>query len=188
MVLDKTRQLAGQLVKDESSQDTTVSSKMRPERELEVKSESFMSRAPMTAKYTQMGDSISPSLEWQGVPADAVSLAVICEDPDAPMSQPCVHWIAYNIPPKLAELPEGLTAGDLPEGAKQGKNYLGKAEYAGPKPPVGHGVHHYHFQVFALDRELNFYGPPDRNAMVDAMRGHVLGQGEVVGTYERAAE
>jgi Raf kinase inhibitor-like YbhB/YbcL family protein len=187
-VLDHTKLLAGQLLKDAASSSEKMPAKMRPERDLEVRTESFMSRSPMTSKYTQMGDSISPSLEWQGAPADAISLAIICEDPDAPMPEPCVHWIAYNIPPRLSELPEGLPAGDLPQGGKHGKNYLGKTEYAGPKPPVGHGAHHYHFQVFALDRELNFFGPPDRNAMVDAMRGHVLAQGEVVGTYERSAE
>jgi Raf kinase inhibitor-like YbhB/YbcL family protein len=187
-VLDHTKLLAGQVLKDAGPSPEKMSAKMRPERDLEVKSESFMSRSPMTSKYTQMGDDISPSLEWQGVPADAVSLAIICEDPDAPTPEPIVHWLAYNISPKLSELPEAVPAGDIPQGGKQGKNYLAKEEYSGPKPPVGHGVHHYHFQVFALDRELKFYGPPDRNAMVDAMRGHVLARGEVIGTYERTAD
>jgi Raf kinase inhibitor-like YbhB/YbcL family protein len=188
-VMDKAKQLVGQILRNvRSSPEKMASAKMRPERELEVSSESFDAGMPIPAKYTQDGENISASLEWAGVPADAVSLAIVCEDPDAPSLEPIVHWIVYDVPPGLSGFPEGLPAGDLPMGGKQGKNYVGEERYIGPKPPLGHGPHHYHFQVFALDRELIFGGPPDKNAMVDAMRGHVLAQGEIVGTYERTAE
>ncbi|HWE27014.1 MAG TPA: YbhB/YbcL family Raf kinase inhibitor-like protein, partial [Polyangia bacterium] len=114
-------------------------------------------------------------------------LVVLCEDPDAPKPQPFVHWIVTGVPPDTTELLEGLPPSPTPlsSGAAQGRNDMGKHGYYGPEPPPGHGVHHYHFQVFAVDRALDVRTPADRDALVQALRGHVVGWGELVGTYER---
>jgi Raf kinase inhibitor-like YbhB/YbcL family protein len=128
---------------------------------------------------------LAPELRWTGVPADAKEVAILCEDPDAPMPRPFVHWVLYGLAPSLSSLPEGIAPGTaLADGAVQGENSLGKKGFTGPKPPRGHGVHHYHFQVFALDALLPLGTAADRDALVEAMRGHVIASGEVVGAYE----
>jgi Raf kinase inhibitor-like YbhB/YbcL family protein len=126
----------------------------------------------------------SPALRWSAPPPGTRELVVLMEDPDAPRPQPFVHWIVTGLPPQTRELPEGLPPSSAPlaSGAMQGRNDMHKDGYYGPEPPPGHGVHHYHFQVFAVDRPIT---ARDRDAVVQAMRGHVLGWGELVGTYQR---
>jgi Raf kinase inhibitor-like YbhB/YbcL family protein len=104
------------------------------------------------------------------------------------MAKPFVHWIAYGIPPNATGLPEGIPSKHAPPGSRvfQSKNGARTDGYLGPAPPPGHGVHHYHFQVFALSEPLRFQVPPTREALMDAMRGHIVGYGDLVGTYERA--
>jgi len=132
-------------------------------------------------------DGRSPPLRWSGVPAKARELVLICEDPDAPLPKPFVHWTVYDVAPSVTELPEGLppTGQPLANGAIQGRNSMGRDGWIGPTPPPGHGVHHYHFQLFALDGRLDLEAPVDRDKLVEAMRGRVLATGEIVGTYER---
>ena len=188
-MMEKAEQMVGHLLRNvHSSHEKMTSAALVGHGDIQVSSDSFDPGMPMAKKYTQDGQSISPALEWAGVPANAVSVVVVCEDPDAPMPEPIVHWIAYNIPARLSELPEGFGSGLMPGAGKQGRNYQGKDQYIGPKPPLGHGVHHYYFQVFALDRDLSFDAPPEKMELVRQMRGHVLAQGEAVGTYERMAE
>ncbi len=128
---------------------------------------------------------LAPELCWSGVPRDAREIVVLCEDPDAPIAKPFVHWVLYGIAPSWVSLSEGIAPGAaLSEGAVQGENSLGRKGFTGPKPPRGHGVHHYHFQVFALDSMLALGTAADRDAVVRVMKGHVLASGEVVGTYE----
>lgn len=129
----------------------------------------------------------SPSLRWSAVPEDTREVVIIAEDPDAPQPTPFVHWIVTNIPPALTELSEGLpaTAAPLAHGLQQGRNSTGGDGYFGPAPPKGHGVHHYHFQVFALDARVDVEAPIERDRLVAAMRDHVIAVGEIVGTYER---
>ena len=128
----------------------------------------------------------SPSLRWSEPPPATREIVVLCEDPDAPRPQPFVHWVITGLPPDTIELPEGLPPSPTPidSGAVQGRNDMRKHGYYGPQPPPGHGAHHYHFQVFAVDRRLDVTTPADRDHLVRALRGHVVAWGELVGTYE----
>lgn len=153
---------------------------------INVTSSSFTKDGPLARKNAQEGNNLSPSLSWTGVPEAAKELVVLVEDPDAPLPQPFVHWMVYKLPPETTELPEGIGAeGQRPRGGMQGKNSLRRVGYTGAAPPAGHGKHHYHFEVFALDATLPLDGAVKRNELVDAMAGHVIAKGEVVGTYER---
>ena len=124
------------------------------------------------------------------MPAEAAELVVVCEDPDAPMPQPFLHWIIYHIPAASGGLPEAVPLGikpATPAGAMQSRNGAKTEGYYGPRPPIGHGVHHYYFQVFALDQPLNVPERASKDDLLKAMQGHVTGEGELVGTYERTA-
>ncbi|MEP6967659.1 MAG: YbhB/YbcL family Raf kinase inhibitor-like protein [Pseudomonadota bacterium] len=135
------------------------------------------------ARYSAYGANLSPALEWSPV-AGARSYAVILEDPDAPAPRPWSHWLIWNIAPAETSLPEGVPLGaapNRPPGAAQGRGDAGDVGYFGPKPPGG--THHYHFEVFALDRVLALAGGADRDALLTAMRGHVLAWGELIGTF-----
>ena len=139
-------------------------------------------------QYTGDGADRSPPIAWTGLPAGTKELALICEDPDAPQPEPWVHWVIYKIPATVAGLPEGVATSErlaAPAGALQGRNSFRKTGYGGPAPPKGHGVHHYHFRLYALDQPLNLQGGLDKKGLLAAMKGHVLGEGELVGTYER---
>jgi len=159
---------------------------LRPPSTLSVSSGSFARGAPIPAHFAGRTGR-SPQLAWSHVPSETREVAVLCEDPDAPLTQPFVHWVVYGIPPEVTELDEGLPPSGAPlsSGVTQGLNSYGSAGWDGPEPPRGHGVHRYHFQVFALDERLDLAAPVDRDQLVRAMRGHVLGMGEVIGTFER---
>jgi Raf kinase inhibitor-like YbhB/YbcL family protein len=110
------------------------------------------------------------------------------DDPDAPSPEPWVHWVIYDLPGDLTGLPEGIpTKAELsdPKGAVQGKNSWGTIGYRGPAPPKGHGVHHYHFKLYALDAKLELPAGLGKNELLKRIGGHVLAQGELIGTYER---
>ena len=128
----------------------------------------------------------SPPLSWSEAPAGTQSIAVLCDDPDAPAGD-WVHWVLFNLAPDVRSLPEHVARdAALPGGAIQGVNDYGRNGYDGPCPPPGQ-THRYHFKVFALDARLDL-APASRKAdLVRAMRGHVLAQGEVVGTSARRA-
>ncbi|ASJ03746.1 hypothetical protein A3L09_06425 [Thermococcus profundus] len=137
-------------------------------------------------EYTCEGDDINPPIYIGKLPPETKSLVLIVDDPDAPGGT-FTHWIAWNIPP-TGEIPMGVPkekAINEPIRATQGKNDFGKIGYNGPCPPRGHGVHHYHFKVYALDTELHLKGGSSRSELEKAMEGHVLAWGEVVGLYER---
>lgn len=134
-------------------------------------------------RYTGEGDDVSPALRWGELPAGTKELALIMDDPDAPGSEPWVHWVMYKIAADSNGLPEGAGKGGA--AGVQGKNSFGKTGYNGPMPPKGHGVHRYHLRIYALDAPLAL-GPEARKAgLLGAMKGHVLGIGELMGTYER---
>jgi Raf kinase inhibitor-like YbhB/YbcL family protein len=143
-------------------------------------SSAFAANAAITRKYTGEGDDISPPLSWSGIPKDARALALICDDPDAPQPTPWVHWVAYNILPTRAGLPENAQAHLM-----QGQNDFGKRSYGGPMPPQRHGVHHYHFRLYALDSPIKAGPGLTKDQLLDAMKGYILAEGELVGTYER---
>jgi hypothetical protein len=153
-----------------------------------ITSSAFGAGQVIPRQYTGEGDDISPSLAWSGLPAATKELAVIMDDPDAPRPEPWVHWVIYKIPVTAAGLPERVPAGERvghPAGALQGKNSGGTFGYHGPLPPNGHGVHHYHFKLYALDAALDLQSGLDKPGLLAAMKGHILGQAELVGTYER---
>jgi Raf kinase inhibitor-like YbhB/YbcL family protein len=155
---------------------------------LSIRSEAFAAGQPVPVRYTDDGDNLSPPLSWSGLPAGTRELALICDDPDAPRAEPFVHWVMYKIPSSAAGLPEGLPTDRTlrrPITAVQGRNSWKKAGYGGPSPPRGHGTHHYHFHIYALDEPLNLQPGMDKDALLQAMAGHILDEGDLVGTYER---
>jgi len=156
-----------------------------------VSSSAFAAGERIPKRFTGDGEDVSPPLHWEGIPAGAQELALICDDPDAPTAEPWVHWVLYQLPAALRELPQGLPAGarlDQPVAALQGRNSWNTGRtigYRGPAPPPGHGVHHYHFRLYALDCELKLHPGSDKKALLRAMDGHVLATGELMGTYQR---
>ena len=143
----------------------------------------------LAAEHSGYGRNISPAMSWRGVPPRARSLAVVWEDPDAGAPPPVVHWLAWNLPPTVTALPRAVrNAPELerPAGARQGANSHGGIGYTGPHPPVGDPPHHYHAQVYALDRKLGLRAGADRAALLRAMAGHVLARGEAVVLYAEA--
>jgi Raf kinase inhibitor-like YbhB/YbcL family protein len=155
---------------------------------LTVKSTAFENAHPIPKKYTGDGQDVSPPLSWSGVPSATRELALICDDPDAPTPQPWVHWVMYRIPPSATSLPEGVpTKRELatPDRARQGVSSFDKLGYGGPAPPKGHGVHHYHFKIYALDAPITLEPGQTKAALEKAMRGHIVAEGELVGTYQR---
>ncbi len=115
------------------------------------------------------------------------SFALLCDDPDAPVGT-FTHWVLYGVPANTSALAEGIAKSDtivVLGGAKQGMNDFGRIGWGGPCPPRGHGVHHYHFTLYALDTELVLPPRATRRRLEDAMEGHVLAQAKLVGTYER---
>ena len=155
---------------------------------LTIQSSAFAQGQPIPRRYSGQGEDISPPLSWSGIGEGAKELAMIVDDPDAPTAQPWVHWVIYKIPPDAAGLAEGIAADaqlTSPAGALQGRNTSGDIGYHGPMPPPGHGVHHYHFKLYALDTQLDLKAGADKQALLSAMEGHILVRGELVGTYQR---
>ncbi len=151
---------------------------------IEVKSQDFQANGAIPFQYSAYGENISPELSWSGAPDGTKTFAILLEDPDATSPKPFVHWVAYNIPSDVTTLREGLPATPRLEEPVmlQGQNSAGRTGYFGPKPP-DEPVHHYHFQIFALDTTLPLDPGKDLPAVVDAMKGHVLASGEIVGTF-----
>jgi Raf kinase inhibitor-like YbhB/YbcL family protein len=155
---------------------------------LTIESTAFRNGEPIPTRFTGDGEDLSPHLSWSGVPAGTAELALIMDDPDAPTPVPWVHWVLCRIPADATELPEGVaktqTLSSLP-GAVQGRNSFGNIGYGGPAPPRGHGVHHYHFRLFALDKALSVSPGLTSNQLVSAMKDHILAEAELIGTYQR---
>jgi Raf kinase inhibitor-like YbhB/YbcL family protein len=136
------------------------------------------------ARYSAYGQGVSPPLRWTAVQG-AGSYAIVVEDPDA-SATPFVHWMIWNIPAATNALPEGLPKDaqlSTPSGAVQGRGDIGSVGYFGPRPPAGTGIHHYHVQIFALDGPLTLRPDAKLDTLVGAMQGHVIADGELVGTY-----
>jgi Raf kinase inhibitor-like YbhB/YbcL family protein len=154
---------------------------------MQLRSPSFADGSLIPVKYTGDGEDVSPQLEWSQSPAQTKEFALICDDPDAPTPQPWVHWVLYRIPADVGSLPEGVShSSKIP--AVEGKNSWKSGKtigYRGPAPPSGHGVHHYHFTLYALDTALSLHARMDKEAVMSAIKGHVLDRAKLVGTYER---
>ncbi len=156
---------------------------------IEIASPAFKPGAPIPTRFTGDGPDVSPALTWSEIPAEAKSLALICDDPDAPRAEPWVHWVIYGLP---AEPSGGLREGvprdrELkdPPGAKQGTNDFGKIGWGGPAPPHGHGTHHYHFKLYALSKAPALAAGARKTELFAAIKGTIVGESEIVGTYER---
>jgi Raf kinase inhibitor-like YbhB/YbcL family protein len=158
---------------------------------LQVTSSAFAQGKVIPKKYTGEGEDVSPPLAWSGAPEGTKEFALVCDDPDAPQTEPWVHWVIYKIPAGAKELPEGVERKPRPKepaGALQGQNSWADGRnigYRGPMPPPGHGVHHYYFKLYALDAELAVEPGLDKKAILDAIRNHILADGTLMGTYER---
>jgi len=147
----------------------------------------FTANTMIPKAYTGEGADESPPLSIDEIPGNTKSLALIMDDPDAPVGT-FVHWVLWNYPvssPSLT-LPQGLPkTGRLPNGAQQGTNDFGRQGYNGPMPPRGHGIHHYHFKVYALDTVLAIPAGSRKADLERALKGHILAQAELIGLYER---
>jgi Raf kinase inhibitor-like YbhB/YbcL family protein len=146
---------------------------------LTLSSNAFAPGQSIPAKYACDGRDISPDLAWTDAPANTKSFALIVDDPDAPMGT-WVHWVVFNIPAATMGLPESAGV-SLPAGALQGKNSSGNARYMGPCPPSG--THRYFFKLYALDTTLTLSAGANKADLLKAMDGHILAQGELMGTY-----
>lgn len=155
-------------------------------------STAFRAGAAIPRKYTGEGADVSPPLLWTDPPNGTQQFGLVCDDPDAPSAEPWVHWVIYGIAADVRALPEGIAAGkpqlDKPIAARQGKNSWDSGVtigYRGPMPPPGHGTHHYHFKLYALDRKLDLAPSATKSQLAAAMKGHVLAEAELIGTYQR---
>jgi Raf kinase inhibitor-like YbhB/YbcL family protein len=153
---------------------------------LSLTSPAFAAGASIPKKYTCQGEDLSPQLEWSGVPAGTQSLALIVDDPDAPGGT-WVHWVVYNLPADASGLAEGASQANakgynLPAGGVQGGTSFNRADYGGPCPPSGE--HRYFFKLYALDIPLPDQGL-NKEALLEAMDGHILAQAELVGLYQK---
>jgi Raf kinase inhibitor-like YbhB/YbcL family protein len=158
---------------------------------IDVTAAAFGADAPIPRDHSEYGVGISPELTWTAVP-NAASYAIIMEDPDAADPKPVVHWVAWNIPAATTRLPAGLQerdrlSGGTLEGIMQGANSKGMVGWFGPKPPEGDRPHRYHFQLLALDRQIDLPLGATRDQLLAAARGHVLAVGELIGTYAEPA-
>ena len=154
---------------------------------LALESPSFPDMGEIPRRHTCEGEDVSPELRWSGVPEGTKSLVLIVDDPDAP--DPAapkitwVHWVLYDIPPDAKGLSEAVSPAELPPGTKQGTNDWKRTGYGGPCPPIGR--HRYFHKLFALDAELGDQAEPTKPELERAMKGRVLAQVELVGTYQK---
>ncbi|MET0752887.1 MAG: YbhB/YbcL family Raf kinase inhibitor-like protein [Pyrinomonadaceae bacterium] len=149
-----------------------------------VKSPAFANMAMIPDRYSAYFEGVSPEISWSNVPKEAKSLVLMMEDPDAAL-KPVTHWIMANISPNVTGFPENVIKMERYGDAMQGANIQGKVGYYGPMPPAGDKPHAYHFQIFALDKKLDLPAGFNRQALLDAIKGHVIAKGELVGMYQR---
>ena len=156
---------------------------------MQITSSAFKEGQPIPIEFTDDGDDVSPPLTWTNVPAEAKELALIVDDPDAPRPEPWVHWVIYGIPASVTGLPQ-----DVPHGPRvptlpgvQGSNSFDRSSlgYRGPSPPPRHGMHHYRFTLYALDAPMNLQPGLTKDNLLNSLKGHILQQARLVGTYER---
>ncbi len=146
-------------------------------------SKAFEHQDFIPSRFTCDGQNISPALNWTSPPAATKSLALICDDPDAP-GKTWVHWVIYNLPPSTSSLSEAIAVGSkTPEGGLQGINDFQELAYGGPCPPGG--THRYFFKLYALDEMLDLKPGASKAELEAAMEDHIIDQGELMGYYSR---
>jgi Raf kinase inhibitor-like YbhB/YbcL family protein len=169
--------LAGWVFYTMRTQHTDDSIKLKASN-MQIMSTAFGNNEAIPQKYSCQGEGVNPPLEIKDVPGGAKAMAVVVDDPDAP-SGTFVHWVAWNFGPTVAQVAEN----SVPEGVTQGSNGAGKAVWYPLCPPSG--THHYHFKLYALDEKLSLQEGATKSELVDAMKGHIVAQTELVGTYEK---
>lgn len=148
-----------------------------------VTSPAFEEAGMIPARYTSDGQDVSPPLKWEGLPEGTKSAALISDDPDAPMKT-WVHWVMWNIPAEVKDLPENVPPdAELPDGSKQGITDFNRHGYGGPSPPSG--THRYYFKIYALDCKLELPSTSQKEDLLKAMEGHILAEGQLMGRYKR---
>ena len=155
-----------------TEQNTIIDTNMK------ITSSTFAENEEIPAKYSCDGEDVNPPLEFEDVPNNAKSLALIVDDPDAPVKT-WLHWTLWNIPPDTTAIGEN----SIPDGAIQGMTDFGRLGYGGPCPP--NGTHHYYFKIYALDEVLDLSSGASLNDLESAMNGHVIGQAQLIGQYSR---
>jgi hypothetical protein len=160
-----------------------VNTKMKGGKIMEIKSSSFNHEDMIPAKYTCDGQNISPPLSWSGAPEKTKSFALICDDPDAPVGL-WVHWVIFDMPASVNSLPEKTSRqAEIAGTGKNGKNTSGRFGYDGPCPPGG--THRYFFKLYALDTTLNLPPGLKKDELLEAMKGHILSEAQLMGRYKR---
>jgi Raf kinase inhibitor-like YbhB/YbcL family protein len=150
---------------------------------IKLTSSAFAEGGEIPVQYACTGQNQSPPLAWTGVPAEAKTLALVLDDPDVPIN-PFVHWVVYDLPANVTQLPAGVPAqGDLAGGGRQGRNGLLKIGYGGPCPPPG-PAHRYYFKLYALNTELNLPAGASKQDLLKAMYGHIIDQGQLMGRFK----
>ena len=144
---------------------------------MKLTSEAFEDGQSIPQKYTGEGANVSPPLSWSDAPEGTQEFALICDDPDAPREEPWVHWVLWDIPADTTSLPE-----DSAGGGTEGTNRSGDTGYTGPMPPPGHGTHHYHFKLYALDTDIQLNAGATKKDLLQTIQDHVLAKTELVGT------
>jgi Raf kinase inhibitor-like YbhB/YbcL family protein len=149
---------------------------------MELRSPEFSDGGAIPQRFTCDGDNLSPALQWSDVPDEASEIALVCEDPDAP-GKTFVHWLLWGIDPRSVTR---VGEGEIPSGSRLGRNDFGSNAYGGPCPPPGHGLHHYHFTLYAVRDSISL----SEGASIDDLRsaiaaGNVVAEASLVGTYER---
>ena len=151
---------------------------------LEITSPAFQEGGEVPSRHTADGPDVSPEISWGSVPEGTKSVAIICDDPDAPVGT-WVHWVIWRVPAGESGLKEGVPKDEtLAGGARQGKNDFGKIGYGGPAPPPG-SAHRYFFKVYAIDMDLDLQPGATKADLEKAMEGHILARGQLMGRYQR---
>ncbi|OFX16913.1 MAG: phosphatidylethanolamine-binding protein [Armatimonadetes bacterium RBG_16_58_9] len=167
------------------SENTAISQPKGEYKKMQIKvtSSAFSEGQMIPPKYTCDGANVSPPLAWDGIPTNALTIALISDDPDAP-AKTWVHWVLYNLPANVKELPENVKPEKkLANGALQGTNDSGKIGYSGPCPPSG--THRYYFKIYALDKRLDLQPGATKPQLLEAMTSHILAEGQLMGKYRR---
>jgi Raf kinase inhibitor-like YbhB/YbcL family protein len=172
--------LAGLITASHAQNHQTNGSTMK----MQMTTTAFAEGQPIPRRHAYDDKNLSPALQWSQVLPAAKSLALICDDPDAPMGT-WVHWVLYDLPPASTGLAEGApNTTELPNGAKQGVNDFGRTGYGGPAPPAGK-AHRYFFKLYALDINPDLKAGLTKKELLKAIEGHVLAEAQVMGTYQK---
>ncbi len=163
-----------------------ISGTIMAQNKFSLESRSFSAGKEIPKKYTRYGENSSPHLAWHYAPAGTKSFALVVDDPDAPgRKEPFVHWVVYNLPATITDLKEKITLNQkIDTSGIQGRNDFGDNGYDGPQPP-DEKPHRYYFTLYALDTELNTTTPLTKKELLNALKGHILGEAKLMGTFKK---